>query len=149
MKRVFIDFDGVILNTQYDLERIKFTEYADLTWEEFSNRYDWDNFYHNANVINDAINILKKINDDHVFIITKTDSIKEQEAKFHFLRENGINLSVIFVPFTISKCDIINPNADDYLIDDYINNVNDWIKAGGSGLYFDATKRLDEIMEEL
>ena len=55
MKRVFIDFDGVILNTQYDLERIKITEYADLTWEDFSSKFDWDSFYHNADVINDSI----------------------------------------------------------------------------------------------
>ena len=149
MKRIFIDFDGVILDTQHDVEKIKITKYKDLTWEEFSENYNWDSFYYNAKVINDSINILKNIKNDNVFIITKTDSIKEQEAKLKFLREKGVNLSVFFVPFSLSKNIIINPNCDDYLIDDNINNINTWIKAGGCGIYFDSTKRLDKLMEDL
>ena len=149
MKRIFIDFDGVIIDTQYDIERIKVSEYKNLTWEEFSKAYDWNSFYANAKIINDSINILKNIKDDNVFIITKTDSIKEQEAKLRFLRENGINLSVFFVPFSLNKSSIINPNENDYLIDDNQNNISEWTNMGGCGIYFDSTKKLDNLMEDL
>lgn len=149
MKRVFIDFDGVILDTQFKVEQIKKDDYPNISWKEFSEIFDWDNFYNNAKIINDSINILRKADKDNTFIITKTDSMMEQEAKYRFLRNSDIDLPIFFVPFSINKSDVIEPMKDDYLIDDNINNVNEWINKGGSGIYFDTAKSLYDIMEAL
>lgn len=149
MKRFFIDFDGVILDTQKSAILLKKT-YPNMTWEEFSRKIDWGQYLNNAKIINSSITIIKKIqNKLNISIITKTNSLKEQEYKINYLRKKGIKCPIYLLPPNIWKNDIIIPTKDDILIDDNKDNIKSWIKMGGKGIFFnDDTlkgKRVDNL----
>lgn len=150
MKKIYIDFDGVILDTQFLIEKIKGEQYGNLSWKDFSINFEWEEFYDNAMVINDSINILKNFNNnDNIYIITKVDSIEEQEAKLKFIRKNNIKIPVYFVPYGMNKSDVVIPLSNTYLIDDNINNINDWINKGGKGYHYNCDMNLNDIVVSL
>ena len=149
MKRFFIDFDGVILDTQKSAMLLKKT-YPNMTWEEFSQIIDWGQYLNNAKIINSSISIIKKVqNRLNISVITKTNSLKEQEYKINYLRKKGIKCPIYLLPPNIWKNDIIIPSKDDILIDDNKDNIKEWIKKGGEGIFFNDDILKGKIVDSL
>ena len=65
---IFIDFDGVILDTEVRLEYMK----GDRTWEEFSPTVDWTKLIKESEEIESSIENLKEIEKTYknVFILS-------------------------------------------------------------------------------
>ncbi len=146
---VFIDFDGVILDSEermlerkYSLgfqdhtsidEFYKYFSYADLHPEE------WDYIIRQASSLNDSVEIIKELENlkKKIAILTKIHTLYEMQVKIDDLRNNRkINCPVIFVPPGVKKHNVVIPNGQ-LLIDDSVKNVKLWVENGGNGLIFD------------
>ena len=88
---IFIDFDGVILDTEVRLEYMK----GDRTWEEFSPTVDWTKLIKEAEEIESSIENLKEIEKTYknVFILSKVHTIHEMKEKNFIYYE--LNTSVL------------------------------------------------------
>ena len=145
----FIDFDGVILNSEkrmlerkYDLclknhkdekEFEEYFEYTNLHPEE------WNYIIRDASSINNSVEIIRELESlkKKIAILTKIHTTYEMMVKIQDLREHRkIMAPVIFVPPGLKKHQVIIPNHQ-LLIDDYKKNINGWIENGGNGLIFD------------
>ncbi|MEG2232966.1 MAG: hypothetical protein RRY16_03290 [Bacilli bacterium] len=164
MKNLYIDFDGVILDTidvTYNLMKELKIDKTNL--EEVHNFYaslDWKELLSTTPEINDSIFCIQKIVDSKTFdvaILTQVNSLNEMIEKVHFIKKNLENITIIFVPRTISKTKMVNAN-DAILIDDYTGNLKEWEKADGIGILFSkdlkdkgfkVINRLDQILEVL
>ena len=154
-KRIFVDFDGVILDTISKFEELKD---PNITWDDFFLYFNWDNFLKECDPINNSVEILKKLQllKSDIYILTKINTVNEMEAKIHELRYNrGIILPIIFVPYKKKKNEVIIPNDGDILIDDTLSNLIEWEKAGGIGYLYNSNldyprkvESLDFLMKE-
>ena len=84
--RKFIDFNGVILDTESRMIELK-RQYPGLTWNEFANTLNWDFLLRTSPVIDDAIALLREVSqmdDARTTILTNVDLIVEEIAKVHF-----------------------------------------------------------------
>lgn len=148
---VFIDFDGVILDSEermldrkYSLgfhnhkdekEFDKYFNYTNLHYEE------WDYIIRQANSLNDSVEIIRELENlkRKIAILTKIHTLYEMKVKIEDLRNHRkINCPIFFVSPGIKKHDIIIPNGQ-LLIDDSEKNIKLWIENGGKGLIFDKT----------
>lgn len=138
---LYIDFDGVILDT----EPLLFEEWRrnpnhrslpEFTKIKYIQKCDWNYIINNSNIINDSIYYLKQMNPKNTFILTKIHSQKEGNEKTIWLRKNGVLLPVILVPYKMKKVDIAYAK-DNILVDDCLKNLKEWKKAGGNPIFFD------------
>lgn len=155
-KYTFIDFDGVILNSEermldrkYDLgyknhkDENEFDDYFKYTEEH---NCEWDYIIRGAKSINNSVEILRELEskNDNIAILTKIHTLYEMKVKVEDLRfHRHINLPIIFVPSGIKKHQVIIPNKQ-LLIDDSERNIIKWVENGGTGLVFD--KNINEDM---
>ena len=150
MKQLYIDFDGVILNTT----KISFHELRELNIEnnfeareEYFRNIDWYDRILKSEQINNSINNIKKIIDSNKFsvsILTHINSIDEIIAKTEFIRNHIEEIPIISVPIVLSKTNLVNPlNA--ILIDDYRKNLVEWEESGGMGIHFNEDDDISEF----
>lgn len=160
MQKLYIDFDGVILDTIN--VTYKMIENLGLGTEEevkdFYYNLDWDHLIEQTPEINDSINCIKKIIKSNLFdvkVLTHIISYNEGLGKIRYLKSKVPELEVILVPKEINKCDIVNPK-DAILIDDFLGNLDLWHKNGGIAVKFsDRNKKskyititkLDQILD--
>ena len=147
----FIDFNGVILDTESRMIELK-RQHPELTWNEFANTLDWDFFLRTSPVIDDAIALLREVSqmdDARTTILTNVDLIVEEIAKVHFLRNQGITLPIQFVPPSIQKSEVYIPDKDDILVDDRLDNVMFWNQCGGKGYLFDPNDQFPESLPKI
>lgn len=166
MKNLYIDFDGVIMNTieitylelqklNLDFNNIDDQEqirdfYVNIDWKELIN--------HKAKIINDGVNCIKKIIDSNKFnvsILSHVNSLNEAIEKVAFIRKYFKDITFIPVPRDISKTQMVH-SKDAILIDDYVVNLEEWKAAGGVGIKFSTElngkgfpviDKLDQILE--
>ena len=139
---LYIDFDGVILDT----EELLFEE-----WRKNPNRYllpesekiryvhdaNWNFIINNSKVINDSLYYLKQMDPSKSFILTKIHSEgNEGTEKIKWLRKNDIKQGIYLVPHKIKKTEIVDASGN-ALIDDSLKNLQDWQLAGGNSFFFD------------
>ncbi len=138
---IYIDFDGVILDTEEELFR---------EWRKNPNRHllpektkidyianaDWDSILHNSKPLNNSLHYLSEMDDKSV-ILTKIHSLAEGTAKINWIKENGIKQNVTLVPYNVKKSDVVDAKGN-ILIDDCIKNLDEWEEKGGTGILFDA-----------
>lgn len=139
--KIYIDFDGVILNTTMHI----FDEWLDnnddinikeLEKIEYIKGRNWHKILRESSVIDDAISVLKGMDINNTAILTKVHSLEnEGTEKIRFLRENGVKLEVILVPYPLKKTDVVEAK-DNILIDDTVHNLDDWYKCGGESIFF-------------
>lgn len=148
---IFIDFDGVILDSEermlerkYNLgfhnhkDRDEFDQYF-----EYTNLHpeEWEYILKEAKSINNSVEIIKQLEElkRKIAILTKIHTLQEMKVKVEVLRYNlKIFCPVVFVPPGVKKHQVIIPN-NQLLIDDSKKNINKWIENGGRGLIFDST----------
>ena len=139
---VYIDFDGVILDTEEQL----FKE-----WRKNPNRHllpsiekikyiqneDWNYILNNSEVMNDSIYYLKEMDPNKSAILTKVHSLENEAfAKIEWIRKNDIKQNIFFVPYNKKKSDVVLAQ-DNILIDDCLKNLDEWVHNNGNGIFFD------------
>jgi len=163
MKNLYVDFDGVIVDTirvTYDmLDRLGVDRSNFEKMSEFYYNLNWKQLLSLTPIINDSFNCLNKISETNRFniaVLTHVNSLDEAIAKINYIRKYVKNITIIPVPREVSKTKMIDAkNA--ILIDDYSGNLKEWEEAGGIGIQFstDLTKdkgfkvidRLDKIID--
>ena len=136
-ENVFIDFDGVIFDTEKRVvERKKLR--PDISWNVFFEELDWFELLEEAKVINNAIVYILEAQSKsrQIAILAKIHTLLEMEAKVRALRSRTVEIPLLFVPPHIKKSQIYVPNNGEILIDDSVKNLIDWEQKGGRSLYF-------------
>jgi len=163
MKNLYIDFDGVIVDTirvTYDmLDRLGVDRSNFEKMSEFYYNLNWKQILSLTPIINDSFICIEKIvksNKFNISILTHVNSLDEAIAKVNYIRKYAKSVTIIPVPREISKTKMIDAK-DAILIDDYSGNLKEWEAAGGIGIQFstDLTKdkgfkvidRLDSIID--
>lgn len=144
--KIFIDFDGVIFDTEERVvERKK--QAPHLSWNEFFEKLDWFELLDESEVINNAIDYLLdgQSKSKQIAILTKIHTLIEMEAKVKALRSRKVELPIFFVPPHVKKTQIYLPGHNDILVDDSIKNLVDWEQKGGKSIYFN--ERLDSTVQ--
>ena len=107
--KLYIDFDGVIVNTMEIIDQELKENNLNRTDEYYMN-INWLTLLKKCKIINSAFNqieILKSKFD--VAILTHIYTLEEGVAKLNFIRKYDKNLNVILVPKNISKSKIVLP----------------------------------------
>ena len=138
-KNLYIDFDGVILDTitplynDYQNQNIS-KENAQM----FFSNYPWENIIDDKYIINNAIDDIYEIINSNKFnlaILTHVNSINEAVLKINYLRQYFKDITIIPCPKEVSKTKMIH-TKDSILIDDYAGNLREWKQEGGVGVRF-------------
>ena len=138
-KNLYIDFDGVILDTikpLYDDYKAQNIEKENA--KEFYINYPWKDIINDKYIINNSINDIYKIIDSKKFnlaILTHVNSTNEAVLKIKYLRRYFKDITIIPCPKEISKTKMIH-TKDSILIDDFAGNLREWEKEGGIGIRF-------------
>ena len=140
MKKLYLDCDGVILDTINKSYAMIREMDIDIEKEEEIKRFyqtiDWKKLIIDSGEINDSIKKIRELEKHFdIEILTHTNSNEEiREKKDYFSRElPGIN--VISVPKNIDKCDMVSPKGA-ILVDDYAQNLKKWEEKGGIPIKF-------------
>lgn len=142
MKNLYIDFDGVILDTippLYDhLEKLNIDKKDNERVSEAIGHYDFTTIVNDEHIINDGINKIQKIIDSNKFnvsILTHINSLEEGVVKTKYIRKYFKDITMILVPKKISKTNMVH-TKNSILVDDYTGNLTEWEKMGGIGVRF-------------
>lgn len=130
--KIYIDFDGVILDTDTTIDNIIRDNNIDK--KEYIINCNWDNLLNNTDVINNSINYLRESKLD-INLLSKISTLEEGIAKVKYLRSRNIGMNIHLVPTKISKSDMVNPK-DNILIDDKVYNLDEWSSKGGIPIFF-------------
>lgn len=134
----YIDFDGVILDTENGLfdeyHRLKLDNPL-LTKKYYLQNIDWPMWIKKAKVLNDSINILKAYDYNSACILTKINSLNEGIAKINYLREVNVKNNVILVPYDLEKSQVVVAK-NNILVDDYKKNLINWQENGGISIHY-------------
>lgn len=162
MKELYIDFDGVILDTITEgysrMEKLGLDCKNSDDCISFFGSLDWKEFIKNTPEINNSIDCIQKIIDSNRFrvsILTHINSLDEAIAKVNYIRKYFKDITVIPVPKKISKTKMVHSEGS-ILIDDYAGNLREWKEAKGIGVRFSTKKngkgfyaidKLDQILD--
>lgn len=135
--KIFIDFDGVIFDTEKRIVEKK-NQNSDISWSEFFEKLDWFQLLEESKVINNAIDYILKgqSKSKQIVILTKIHTLVEMEAKVKTLRSRKVEVPILFVPPHVKKSQVYLPNNGEILIDDSVKNLIDWERSGGQSIYF-------------
>lgn len=153
MKQLYIDFDGVILDTMTktykEIEASGIDKKDSEKVMEYFRNVDWEKLINETDEINDSINEIKKIcasKKFNVYILTHINSTNEMVAKMKYLHKVLPQVTIVSVPKQIPKTEVVNPCAA-ILIDDYSGNVKEWQKKLGIGIKFVKEKEESDYPE--
>ena len=130
--KIYIDFDGVILDTDTTIDNI--IKNSNIDKKEYIRTCDWEELLKNTGVINDSIKYLKESKLD-INLLSKISTLEEGIAKVKYLRDNGVDMNIHLVPTKMSKSDIVNSKGN-ILIDDKVYNLDEWKSKGGIPIFF-------------
>lgn len=158
MRKLYIDFDGVILDTIPVLYEEAKRQNIDHNNFEFYKNFDFQTILKDELILNDSINCMQKLVDSGMFevnVLTHCNSLKEGTDKVNYIRKFFKDMSVIICPKEISKAKLIH-TKDAILVDDYSGNLEEWESEGGipvrfspklSSHGFKVIDRLDKLLE--
>lgn len=136
---LYIDFDGVILDTLTPLLKEKETKNISQEQElEFFINYPWEKLLIDENIINNAIEDIREIiksNKFNLAILTHVNSLNEATLKVKYIRKYFKDITIIPCPKEISKTKMIH-TKDAILVDDYAGNLREWEKEEGIPVRF-------------
>ena len=143
MSRLYIDFDGVVLNTIPMLYAALEASGADTKVEKeiarFFSTYDFDMVINDDNILNDSINCINKLINSKKFevaFLTHVNSLAEGICKINYLKTKfKDNVTIIITPKEISKTQMVHSKGA-ILVDDYSGNLTEWENAGGIAIRF-------------
>lgn len=161
MKRLYIDFDGVVMDTIPELYAALEKSGADVTNESevrvFFATYDFNKIINDEHILNDSVNCINKLIESKKFeisFLTHVNSLDEGCVKVNYLRNHFKDITIIMVPKEISKTKVVH-SKDAILVDDYSGNLKEWEANGGISVRFSkeleshgykVLNRLDELI---
>ena len=153
MKNLYIDFDGVILDTLtpvYNLAKKLNIDVKTQTKEVglLFSKIDWETLIEESPALNDSLNAIKKLSESKKFnisILTHINSLKEAKTKIEFLDGLIDDLTIIPVPKSVSKTKITQTKGA-ILVDDFSGNLKEWEAAGGIAVKFTKEKEESEFI---
>lgn len=163
MRRLYIDFDGVVLDTipllYKELEKNGVALGNEEKIRKVFGAFDFRKIIKDKNILNDSINCIHKIMESGLFevsFLSHINSLDEGKVKVKFLRKHfKDNITIILVPVGVSKPKMIHCEGA-ILIDDYAGNLKEWQEAGGIPIRFSkemeshgymVVDRLDKILD--
>ena len=163
MKNLYIDFDGVILDTitpVYNLAKKLNLDVKTQTKEVglLFSKIDWETLIEESEELSNSINAIKKLKTSKKFnisILTHINSLKEAKAKIEFINNLFDDLTIIPVPKSCPKT-MMTQTKDAILVDDYSGNLRLWEAKGGIGVKYTKEKEecefknitaLDQLLE--
>ena len=158
MKELYIDFDGVILDTIPHLYQAADEAGVERSDSKFYETFDFKKILKDENILNDSINCIQKIIESKKFnvsILTHINSLQEGVDKVEYLRRFFKDITIILVPKKISKTKMIHTQGS-ILIDDYAHNLREWESEGGISVRFSQKRngkgflvvdKLDQIID--
>jgi len=145
MKRLYIDFDGVVLDTipvLYEKLGIDTSGVDNGSAEEkirkFAN-FDYRNVIKDKYILNDSVNCINKLLASKKFeisFLSHVHSLDEAIVKIKYLRHHfKDDITIIIVPGKISKTKMVHSEGA-ILVDDFSSNLREWQEAGGIPVRF-------------
>lgn len=147
MKNLYIDFDGVILDTitpVYNLAKKLNLNVKTQTKEVglLYSKIDWETLIEESEELSNSIDAIKKLKESGKFnisILTHINSLKEAKAKIDFINNLFDDLTIIPVPKSCSKA-MMTQTKDAILVDDFSGNLREWEGKGGIGVKYTREK---------
>lgn len=158
MKKLYIDFDGVILDTITRLYEEADRQEYDRSDPEFYKNFNYKCILKDKYIINDSIECIQKLIDSNKFdvnILTHCYTVKEGSDKVKYIRKHFNDITVIICPKDISKTKMVHTEGA-ILVDDYAGNLREWENEGGipvrfstklNGKGYTVIDRLDELLD--
>lgn len=162
MQELYIDFDGVIIDSipmlYKALEDEKVDMNNDLDKRLFFSSFDFTEVVNDKNILNDAINNIKKLKESGLFLIsilTHINSLEEGIVKINYIRKYFDDITIVLTPKVIEKTEMVH-SKDAILVDDYSGNLRVWKNRGGIPIKFSkeiengefiTINKLDELIE--
>ena len=152
--KLYIDFDGVILNTidiSYRLIEEKGIELIDSNYDKIQHFFinlDWENLIKLSEPINNSIDFLKQLIESDLYdvtILTHVNSKKEINVKQKYLDEVIPGIDVIYVNKKDNKCDVV-ACKNTILVDDFTGNLDLWHAKGGIPVKFSTSDKKYQYM---
>lgn len=138
--KVYVDFDGVLLDTDSVIDK-EFDGNGER--REFVKNYDWFKLMRDDLIINNALDYINNSKYE-VSLLSKISSMCEGQAKIKYLRNKGVKIDINLVPTLINKCDVVSAYGN-VLIDDKIVNLDSWSNSGGISIYFNKDSKDTDI----
>ncbi len=137
MMKIYVDFDGVICDTEDNLfEHYKLLRSCgiEVDKERYVSNFNWHQLLIDSPIIANALENIKGSLYD-ISILTRVHSFNEAYQKIKMLRENGLTNEIIIVPPHMKKSEVVDAKGN-VLIDDQMNNLSDWYNDGGISIFF-------------
>ena len=143
MRRLYIDFDGVVMDTIPLLYNELVKNNVELGDETNIRRvfhdFDFSKVIKDKNILNDSINCIKRIIDSgrfEVSFLSHVNSLAEGVVKVKYLRRHfKNNITIIIVPKEIEKPKMVHSEGA-ILVDDFAGNLKEWEAKGGIAIRF-------------
>ena len=143
MRRLYIDFDGVVMDTIPALYKLLEKHGVSSKDEEqvrkIFSAYDFRQIIKDKYILNDSINCINRLIESRRFeisFLSHVNSLDEGTVKIKYLRKyfKG-DINIIIVPKGISKTTIVHSEGA-ILVDDYSGNLREWQETGGISVRF-------------
>jgi 5-methylcytosine-specific restriction endonuclease McrBC regulatory subunit McrC len=142
MRNLYIDFDGVIMNTieitYQDMINKNINQENQKEVRDYYKNLDWIQLLKKSKIINNGVECIEKIIESEKFeisILTHVNSLHEAVEKIKFIRKYFKDITIIPVPRELSKTEMVHVE-DSILIDDYAGNLQEWQEKGGISIRF-------------
>ena len=143
MRRLYIDFDGVIMDTIPLLYNELAKNNVSIGDEKEVRRvfaaFDFSTIIKDKNILNDSIDCINKLLDSKRFeisFLSHVNSLEEGVVKVQYLRRHfKNNVTIILVPRGLSKPKMVH-SKDAILVDDFSGNLKEWEETGGISIRF-------------
>ena len=136
MRRLYIDFDGVVMDTIPLLYNELEKNGVSLDNEEkialIFSHFDFAEIIKDKNILNDSIDCINKLLDSKRFeisFLSHVNSLEEGVVKIKYLRRHfKDDITIIIVPKVISKTKMVHSEGA-ILVDDFSGNLKEWEEA--------------------
>ena len=162
MKELYIDFDGVIMDTIPFLYKALEESGVDMNDEaakrEFFSKYDYSKIINDGNILNNSIACIDNLKRSNIFqisILTHINSLEEGIVKVNYLRRYFKDITIVLTPKQLEKTEMVHSKGA-ILVDDYSGNLKVWEAKGGIPIKFvkeheegkfKTIKSLDELID--
>lgn len=143
MRRLYIDFDGVVMDTipllYKELEKNGVSLGNEEQIRKVFGSFDFRTIIKDKNILNDSIGCIHKLIESKRFdinFLSHINSLEEGIVKVKYLRRHfKNNVTIILVPRGIEKPKMVH-SLGAILVDDFSGNLKIWKDAGGIAIRF-------------
>ena len=134
----YLSCEGVILDTEtglfdkyYEQKRLN----PHLQKKQFLQALDWENWLAQAQVLNNALEIIQNYDPSDIAILTQIYSLQEAQEKIKYFRNKNLKNNIILIPPGITKSNIIDANGN-ILVDNNLTQLAAWQNNQGISIYY-------------